>query len=126
MGTLYVHLRFFVVQRQLQSTNIRVLQAGEDLDEDEDFEDLDEEAHAGVVPASVLRQRQLAREENAGTGERAPLLRNATRGISVTRLKRGKSVGKTGDATVTQAVLMVSVKWIGWRCWALITDHWVI
>lgn len=88
------------------------LQAGEDLDEDEDFEDLDEEAHAGVVPASVLRQRQLAREENSAAGERAPLLGSTNRGVSVTRLKRGKSVGKTGDATVTQAVLMVSIVWM--------------
>jgi hypothetical protein len=79
---------------------------------------LDEEAHAGVVPASVLRQRQLAGEENNATGERAPLLGSTNRGLSVTRLKRGKSVGKTGDATVTQAVLMVSIAWIrlGMRC----------
>ena len=84
------------------------LQAGEDLDEDEDFEDLDEEAHAGVVPPSVLRQRHGPRDEDAD--ERSPLLRSKTgsRGRSVTRLKRGASVGKTGDATVSQAVLMVS------------------
>lgn len=88
--------------------------AGEDLDEDEDFEDLDEEAHAHVVPASVLHQRmKLTREETAALDERAPLLRNGTRGMSVTRLKRGKSVGKTGDATVTQAVLMLLKGFVG-------------
>jgi hypothetical protein len=85
-----------------------VTQAGEDLDEDEDDMDLDEEAHPEEVSAG-LRQRQLTRQETEAMGERAPLLRDQTRGRSVARMKRGKSVGKTGDATVWQAVLMVSV-----------------
>lgn len=85
-----------------------VTQAGEDLDEDEDDMDLDEEAHPEEVSAG-LRQRQLTRQETEAMGERAPLLRDQTRGRSVARMKRGKSVGKTGDATVWQAVLMVRV-----------------
>lgn len=83
------------------------LQAGEDLDEDDDDVDLDEEANTEGPASSGLRQRQLNRQEAEALGERAPLLRDQTRGKSVARLKRGKSVGKTGDATVFQAVLMV-------------------
>jgi proton-coupled amino acid transporter len=88
-------------------TNVSTGQAGEDLDEDDDFVDLDEEAHPESAGNSGLRQRQMNRDDGEGAGERAPLLRDQTRGRSVARLKRSKSVGKTGDATVFQAVLMV-------------------
>jgi proton-coupled amino acid transporter len=82
--------------------------AGEDLDEDDDDMDLDEEAGGDDPGSSGLRQRNLNRQDAEALGERAPLLRDQTRGRSVARMKRGKSVGKTGDATVFQAVLMVS------------------
>lgn len=80
---------------------IHPLQAGEDLedDEDEDKED-DEELGEG---------READELPSAGLSERTPLVGGITRSRSRSRRRR-MSVDGHGNATVTQAVLMVSTQ----------------
>ncbi|KAI5118134.1 hypothetical protein M0805_001733 [Coniferiporia weirii] len=89
--------------------------AGEDLEEDEEEEDDaallgQEEGIAG--PTGVARTTLAQLEESSET---APLLpREASkRSISRARRSRRASVGPHGDATVTQAVLMLMKSFIG-------------
>lgn len=86
---------------------MKYVQAGEDLeeDEDEDKEDDEEEAAGFPVPSSSVIQAGLSAEAM----ERRPLLGKATPARSRSRTRRRRmSVCEHGDATVTQAVLMVT------------------
>ena len=76
------------------------MQAGEDLEEDE--EDKDTEAPG---PPTLRQDSELPPVEAA---EGTPLLKTVSRSRSRSRRRR-QSVGQRGDATVTQAVLMVCV-----------------
>lgn len=74
------------------------MKAGEDLEEDED-EDKDEDD----LPIPVPSASALEAGHQIAVSERTPLIQR-----TMTRSKRRRmSVGPTGDATVTQAVLMV-------------------
>lgn len=73
-----------------------MLQAGEDLEEDEDE---DKEVAPQVPSASALEAG-----DQPADSEQSPLLQ---RTMSRSRRRR-MSIGPTGDATVTQAVLMVT------------------
>ena len=78
-------------------------QAGEDLEEDSD-EEKDDEESAVARPSSALFDPDEGLHEVA---ERTPLLsRSVSRSISRSRRRR-HSIGPHGNATVTQAVLMV-------------------
>ncbi|EGO25072.1 amino acid transporter [Serpula lacrymans var. lacrymans S7.9] len=80
--------------------------AGEDLEEDEEEDRLaDEEAdaHAGPSGASALAQ-------SIGADENQPLLSSKPRSRS---RRRAASVGPHGDATMTQAILMLLKSFIG-------------
>jgi proton-coupled amino acid transporter len=77
------------------------MQAGEDLEEDEDEEkEEDEEQIAGTssLTPAPLRQPEMS--------ESTPLLQTTSKSRSRSRRRR-MSIGPHGDATVTQAVLMV-------------------
>lgn len=76
---------------------MRVSQAGEDLEDDE--EDKEEDVEQNVAGPSS--------EGLSDAAETTPLLRSGSRSRSHTRRRRS-SVGPHGNATVTQAVLMVS------------------
>ena len=77
-------------------------QAGEDLEEDDDDKIEDEEAVA-EASSSVMQ-----RDHSAGLSERQPLLGASSLSRSRSRSRRRRmSVSAHGDATVTQAVLMV-------------------
>jgi hypothetical protein len=99
-----------------------VFQAGEDLDEDEDSESEDEAqgqsytSPNGDASAGGMVRRALSRGPSAlpqhMANERAPLLGEGSRANSKTRVGR-RSV--QGNATVMQAILMVSC-WFWSRC----------
>ncbi|KAL6302481.1 transmembrane amino acid transporter protein-domain-containing protein [Sparassis latifolia] len=109
--------------------------AGEDLEEveegeeDDEQEDEDEEArletpvslgatclepHDALLPAPSVRIGIPPDDERQKAGERSPLLpRSAhSRSLSKSRRRRG-SIGPHGDATVTQAVLMLLKSFVG-------------
>ncbi|WVR06160.1 hypothetical protein IAU60_003190 [Kwoniella sp. DSM 27419] len=81
--------------------------AGEDLNEDDDVDDEDEESSPAASGAYARRGYTAEDEAGPSTSERAPLLRNTTRGLSMTRHRRTKSGPSGGTASTTQAVLMV-------------------
>ena len=75
------------------------IQAGEDLEEDEEKEEDEEEAaETSNLTATPLHLSEMS--------ESTPLLQATSRSRSRSRRRR-MSVGPHGDATVTQAVLMV-------------------
>ncbi|EPQ54217.1 hypothetical protein GLOTRDRAFT_78150 [Gloeophyllum trabeum ATCC 11539] len=104
--------------------------AGEELDEDEDLEDIAEEDEGAVVlPGSSApffegpaEAGTLAVDIESRAGaigkdahERTPLLPGHAQGRSKSRsrLRRASSVGPRGDATVTDAVLMLMKSFVG-------------
>lgn len=79
--------------------------AGEDLEDiDEDEEEEEEEQD----PEAAYTHEERSRSMNPQT-ERTPLLRGTSESKPRLTRKRSQSVGRHGDASVTQAVLMVSV-----------------
>ena len=101
------------------------MQGGEELEElEDDDEELDEEAHlqdGRLRPTDGLVRRRPALsppdEDDEHDHEQRPLLKPTltTRSItrSLSRMRRRGSVTKRGDATVTQAVLMLLKSFIG-------------
>lgn len=99
--------------------------AGEDLGEEEDESDIDEADEAALPRSRLSREgspittarRALSRGPSALpthlVGERAPLLGPDSRSNSKSRHKRSRSVGPHGDATVTQAVMMLLKGFVG-------------
>ncbi|KAF7966035.1 hypothetical protein HWV62_40435 [Athelia sp. TMB] len=85
--------------------------AGEDLEEDdEDYKEEDEEeALSPPDPSSSLLPTGLSGESN----ERAPLLGSTGRARSHSRRRRMSTAGQHGDATMTQAVLMLLKAFVG-------------
>ncbi|WWC88877.1 uncharacterized protein L201_003792 [Kwoniella dendrophila CBS 6074] len=104
------------------------LNEDDDLDEDEDEEDveqIDEESYPAIAGTSNNRaytrrpfqndQGTTGLPRNASVrGERAPLLGNTKRGMSMTRHRRTKSgAAAGGTATTTQALLMLLKGFVG-------------
>ncbi|TEB25220.1 hypothetical protein FA13DRAFT_1777545 [Coprinellus micaceus] len=75
--------------------------AGEDLEEEEEEKDTDEEEEAGLGELEITEETPLVRQVSV------------SRQRSRSRRRRGESVGPGGNATVTQAVLMLLKSFIG-------------
>ncbi|KZT29829.1 hypothetical protein NEOLEDRAFT_1084677 [Neolentinus lepideus HHB14362 ss-1] len=100
--------------------------AGEELDEDEDLEDIQEEEES-VVPPGSSEPFFAGAEAEAGTlgpygpadgpgkdaHERTPLLHGHAKSKSRSRPRRASSAGAHGDASVTDAVLMLLKSFVG-------------
>jgi len=79
-----------------------ICQAGEDLEEDEDDGKEDDEEATADVPSTTLTTGL------SDIAETTPLLTSSSVSVSRSRSRRRRnSVGPAGNATVTQAVLMV-------------------
>ena len=126
---LYIFGHFVSSLCSNRTTILISAQAGEDLEEEDEEEEDDEAAPADdEVPAvidrspyagtSLLSQQEaghrptlsvdLPTEDIQKATERSPLLRSATsHSQQRSRSRRRRSVGPHGDATVTQAILMV-------------------
>ncbi|KAF9466587.1 transmembrane amino acid transporter protein-domain-containing protein [Collybia nuda] len=80
--------------------------AGEDLEEDDD-ESREEDVEQNIAGTSTSSSTN-----HVDTTETTPLLKNRSRSKSRSR-RRGNSVGPHGNATVTQAVLMLLKAFVG-------------
>ncbi|TFK46084.1 hypothetical protein OE88DRAFT_1668237 [Heliocybe sulcata] len=96
--------------------------AGEELDEDEELEDIPEEDEATVVPPGSSEpfftgaDAEAGRQDGVGKDahERTPLLRGHSKSKSRSRPRRASSAGgHHGDASVTDAVLMLLKSFVG-------------
>lgn len=76
-------------------------QAGEDLEEDDDEDKLEDEE-------ATIRAGTSQLGADVTVDESQPLLKARSRSMSRSR-RRAASIGPHGDASVTQAVLMVSL-----------------
>lgn len=89
-------------------TDWQRMQAGEDLEED-DEDDKEDDEEATRPPLPFIPDPSLPVSEVA---EHSPLLKQTSTSRSRSRSRRRRmSVGPHGDATVTQAVLMVGNSW---------------
>ena len=82
----------------------------EEIDEEDEDEDDEEDEDLTIPPFSASGQ-----STSRGVNERTPLVRGRSerRGGEVGTRKRSSSVGQHGDATVTQAVLMLLKSFVG-------------
>ncbi len=87
-------------------------QAGEDLQEDDDDDEDDDSLPTAQSASEARAESSLTRRvlNRRGT-ERAPLLGN--RSMSTSRVRRSRVPGEHGDATVSQAVLMLLKGFVG-------------
>jgi solute carrier family 36 (proton-coupled amino acid transporter) len=83
------------------------MQAGEDLEEEEDEDKVADEEGAAEISSTAASQLHLSHLSEIS--ESTPLLQTAS-SLSRSRSRRRRmSIGPHGDATVTQAVLMVRI-----------------